>query len=133
MYCSCCRKRALKTKRGRGRGQERGATLLDLLCVNTRTVSIDSLYPSVRVVFCISHLVARISELGSARAAYYPATVNVVSWKNAVNSQQRGRGKHFLSLWPSTKLELVKRHTFLCHLRLPSPLLALPLLLLLLL
>lgn len=58
-----------ETKRGWDRGWERGATLLDLLCVNTRTVSIvDSLYPSVRAVFCtilyyISHLVARISYL----------------------------------------------------------------------
>lgn len=53
--------------RGWDRGWERGATLLDLLCVNTRTVSIvDSLYPSVRAVFCtilyyISYLVSRSS------------------------------------------------------------------------
>lgn len=103
------------------------------LCKHTHGINRFPLSFCTSRVLYIASLVARISELGFARAAYYPATVNVVSLKNAVSSQQRRRGKHFLSLWPSTKLELVKRHTFLCHLRLPSLLFSSPLLLLLLL
>lgn len=84
------------------------------LCKHTHGINRFPLSFCTSRVLYIASLVARISELGFARAAYYPATVNVVSRKNAVSSHQRRRGKHFLSLWPSTKLELVKRHTFLC-------------------
>lgn len=84
------------------------------LCKHTHGINRFPLSFCTSRVLYIASLVARISQLGFARAAYYPATVNVVSRKNAVSWHQRRRGKHFLSLWPSTKLELVKRHTFLC-------------------
>lgn len=104
-----------ETMTGRGTGTgTRSDFVRFALCKHTHGINRFPLSFCTSRVLYIASLVARISELGFARAAYYPATVNVVSRKNAVSSQQRRRGKHFLSLWPSTKLELVKRHTFLC-------------------
>lgn len=103
------------TMAGRGTGTgTRSDFVRFALCKHTHGINRFPLSFCTSRVLYIASLVARISLLGFARAAYYPATVNVVSRKNAVSSQQRRRGKHFLSLWPSTKLELVKRHTFLC-------------------